>query len=386
MNASPEGEPRKIPRRQALQELGAFLLAPPFIKAAAPEFSTFYTSLLERRETRPNTPIEGDVVIVNRRPYLIRLNRRFPIRELGQYMYFSEMKERGNRMVFENPGTQIERIPEGVVRGDGYEPDPFTGRIHRPLPDGGRSISYFSGILTDNDSLYTTIFPERNTFADFRREMEKNDFTDMDSYDHTYGARYLGGPRAVEFKASDTLRNPNVNKQNVREFMETRILMNPLAQHVLVGHSQGAYNALQAAMMFPDAVDVLILFSGPLRGIEGSLENRIRALTFKVAVKLATGLNEDVSEHYFSQWSDKKYQKELDDFSAEFVASRKTLICAASSDDPIIAPSSATLKGAENIILPFGGVNPQTRHGASRRDAKTLERGRSAVGFNRVAA
>lgn len=388
---SQELEGNTLGRREFLGELGKFFLVSTTLTsitalvACQPQAVGEKTSVLTtpKKETKEIIIPWGDIVLVDNIPFLLRGGKRFTLPGgLEKYQYLTKMDKNGRRVV-NNPSFDPARIPLGEVSQKPAIIDPFTGQLKINKMFGGEMSVFFGGMLTDRGDIYIVLKPEDDMFLAINGEngLEKNGWTGLDNLHFTYGK--MQG--LAWYEAKDTLTNPKHNIQAATEFLRVLKEAFPLVQFNVFGHSLGAYLALEAAREHMDAINNLFLLSGPLRGINGTLDKRALAQVGKQASKAFLGVEEQVSDYFFNLWEDKQYQKEIDDFSQRFVATGRGLVCATSKEDKVVPSESAILEGATNIILAEGsGLNLLGGHGVPLSSWVLINEANSIIGKNLV--
>lgn len=340
-----------------------------------------------QKETKEDLSLMGDVVVVDNEPFLLRNGQRYLIPDLNLYRRLTKMEQKGKRKIHLNPNVDIQRFPIGVVPQTQAIIDPFTGQIKRNKPFGGEVNVYFAGMLTDARKIPLTtmdlINPTNEMFLEIKGEkgLGQKNWNLLDSLHFNYGKRGL-----ETHEAKDTIRDPRENIKEAIEFIKVLKEQFPLVQFNLFGHSLGAFLALHAAMEHMDAVNNLILISGPLRGIEGTLARRSEAQGLKLLIKTQWRTDEQVIDYLFDLWGNKAYQEKLDGFSTKFVSTNRGLFCAVAESDKIVPYKSALLKGAKNIVLTGEGLNPLASHGVGLSDQNVIKETINLIGENLAAA
>lgn len=335
-----------------------------------------------KKETKEEIPFMGDIVVIGSTPFLLREGKKYKIPDLNQYKKLTKMDQKGQRKVLVNPNIDFSRLPVSDVPQTPLIIDPFTGQIKKNKPFGGEINVYFAGMLTDARKIPDLINPTDEMFLEIKGKdgLEQKRWTLLDNLHFNYGKRGL-----ETYEAKDTIRDPRENIKAGVEFIKVLKEQFPLVQFNLFGHSLGAFLALQSAMEHMDAVNNLVLISGPLRGIQGNLDRRAEAEGLKLLIKAEWGTNEHVIDYLFDLWSSKSHQEKLDEFSTKFTSSGRGLFCVAAESDKIVPYQSALLNGAKNIVLTGGGLNPLASHGAGLSDQNVKKEIINMVGENLAA-
>jgi hypothetical protein len=232
------------------------------------------------------------------------------------------------------------QIPQGIGKLD-----PFTGDFKSP---GDEIVLFWSGFISDEGVPYSEIVPIDDTFVKFRQRLLPR-FHLRDSFFFTYGVDRIG-----RYSARDTARDPKINIANAINFFETIDKIFPGRTYHSVAHSLGSNFALAVAMKYPEKFKSLTLINGPVKGLRPTWGARLRAGLLTQPARPFIG-EEKVTGYLFDLWENKKYQKELAEFTTKF-SKNSRLLSIVSTDDPIVPRESSTLSGGKLVLLPASNV------------------------------
>lgn len=316
-------------------------------------------------------PQEGDVVVTSDSSYLIRNGKKYSIPDLSEYKRLTKFEQYG-RKIFTGQ-YDLSMFPPGVNPQKPLIFDPFTGLPETNKQKGGEINVYFPGFLTDDGDPWNPHIPTRDSFVGLRTYLEeKKKWGEKDSLHFTYGKDMLD-----RYNPKDTAKSLQENIQNALSFFEKLKEEYPLVQFNLIGNSLGALLALEVARKHGDAINNVILFNGPLKGINRNGIHSVAAGILRRALDVGFGIKEKVSEDLYNLWDNEEYKKGVDDFSRQFAASGKGIRSYRADDDPIVPMESSYLPGHTTTLLSessgFLGVelNPVKilkKHGRTHQD------------------
>lgn len=289
-------------------------------------------------------PQDGDVAVVGEEPFLLRNKKRYLIPDLRIYTRNTKLEWYGRKTLYLSQGSLQDR-PIGDVPRARRLFDKTTNVEKIINPFGQEILVFFPGFITDGGMPWETIRPASDTFVSLLVGLKPKGWGLADSFFFTYGKE-----RLIEYEAKHTARSPEENMQYAIDFIATLKEEFPLAQFNIICHSLGGLFGLAAAKKHFDAINNLILINSPIRGIEGTLFRKGLAGTGRKLLEPYVG-DEKVSDYLFDAWSNKKYQKELEEFVSFFTSIGRQIIVVVDESDPVVPAESSSLKGAKEIRL-----------------------------------
>lgn len=335
---------RGISRREFITGLAASLLVPSLAcrTPSAPQVEIIPTPTKEKE----NVPKEGDVVIDQHGMFnLLRNGSRYVLNsaEFTEYRRRTKFDKYKRRIFSFSPGV-LDSYPIGFVPQEKYVIDPFSGQLIPNKPLGGEINIYFSGFLSDGGMPYELLIPKQDAFTTLRKKLEQNGWSDNESLYFNYGKEKFD-----EYTPSDTAKNPEENIAYALKQIEQLKKEFPLVQFNLIANSLGCLFALEVAKKHADAINNIILFSGPVRGLRHEF-CRAQFITPMREVLRRLGIIEQVTDYLHNLWEDKAYQRELDEFVESFKKSGKNIRMYASDADSIVFSEESYLPGVTTVI------------------------------------
>lgn len=307
-------------------------------------------------EERQNIPLLRDVIRYGNTYYLIGRDRVYPMTPSGfeEYRYKSFFNERGRR-VFVNQGVELLDLPRGKLINEEVIYEDFTGAPKFTKNKGGVINVFIMGSFSDQGVLYD-ITPTIELFPAIRGEegLGALGWTDLDSFFFLYGKRGIDA-----FTPADTVKDPQEIFRDSDEFMDYLEETFPFCQINLFEHSWGVVIGQRMAQRYAHMINARVSIAGPTRGINKKgrawippgipIHREFAADIFRTFLRV-TGIDERMTTHLFSIWNDKGYQKELDEFPAQFRGAGKILLDLTSVDDLIVPVESTLLRGKVNEL------------------------------------
>ena len=376
---------RYVSRRRLLQAAAIPFITPLLLACQVP--STPIEKIIPSpTKEKENIPREGDIAAMNNAYYLIRNGMKYLLSNPQEYKRLTKFDKYSRRILPFSPGD-FDKYQSGKVSEEKYIIDLFTGQLKENRPLGGEINIYFPGFLTDGAMPYDLLIPRKDTFIAIRKNLEKNKWGEVESLFFTYGKS-----KFEEYGPKDTAIDPRENIKYALEFFKSLKESFPLVQFNLIGHSLGALFALEVARKYPDAVNNLILLSGPVRGFKYDFV-RAQEIEFVRQALMKLGIIEEVIDYLVALWKDKNYQKGLDDFVKSFTASGKKIQVYTSNADSIVFEEEAYLPGVTTIIDAGGrkgGLAAIPRifeeHSRTHHDPVVQEKINNMIGENLAAA
>lgn len=318
-----------------------------------------YRELFKWKE-REEKPSEGDVIIVDGRPYLFRRNVRFIIPDLGKYTHNSKLDKYGGR-IFNLPGEEYRRYP--IINPADYsnnldwlidlQPDlqdkaAIRRRIDNKIHYGGEMLVFFPGFMTDDGDVFDVAKPRQDTFTTLIRGLMPRGWGYEDCLFFNYGEKLW----VDSYDTKSTARSPEQNIKFARQFLQRLKEEFPLLRFNVVGHSLGAVLALAAVMEHHDAVNNLVLLNGPINGIEGDLTRRALVAGLKNSVfRVSDITDEQVTGFLFDLWDDKRHRENVENFMSYLRRIKRGATVMIDEGDMIVPPEAALSQNAEVIRL-----------------------------------
>lgn len=327
-----------------------------------------------------DTPQQGDILRVGREAFLLKNNKFYRIPDLEKYKRNTKLDEYGRR-IFDVGIDAIEKSRLLVPEREVVVKDPFTGSEKRNKPFGGELNVFFPGFMTDGGVPYDYIRHDQETFLFLRSILSKNGFDNKDSLFFTWGEK-----GKLSYPARNTTRPLEENEAHALDFFVTLKELFPLAQFNIFAHSLGTLMAFAVAKKHSDAINNLVFFDGPIRGLNpNDIRRRGEIQTLRWALKRFFDIEEEVTEELFRRFKDKNYQREADEFGVRFVAKKRGFINNFNENDGIVTPESAAIRGAKEYRIPrtekvISWRDYLPEHGRNLRTKEVLERVAQAIG------
>lgn len=342
MSLFERGMTRREFLRGASMAVGGAALLPLLSACEAPQEEKRPTP--RKPEGLEGIPKDGDVVIIREGAFLLRNGKRYLISNVEAYSRNTKLEQYGRKTLY-FPRNSLQEYPIGDISRARRLFDKTTNTEKIINPFGQEILVFFPGFITDGGMPWETIKPASDTFVSLLVGLKPKGWGLADSFFFTYGKE-----RLIEYEAKHTARSPEENMQYAIDFIATLKEGFPLAQFNIICHSLGGLFGLATAKKHFDAINNLILINSPIRGIEGNLFRRGLVGSGRKLLESYIG-EEKVSDYLFDAWSNKKYQKELEEFVLFFTSIGRQITVVVDESDPIVPVESSLVKGAKEIRL-----------------------------------
>lgn len=329
-------------------------LVPPLSLPSPPEFQwrsdqkEEHPPLIER----PNEPLLREAIRYGNTYYLVGKKKVFPMspRDFEEYRYKSMFDERGRR-VFVNKGVELLDLPRGKTRDKSPLIDLYTGDVKF----SSEVLNLFiPGSLTEGGIMHSPI-PLQSLHPAIQGGLSELGWTQFHTLYFTWGKKEL-----KEFSAADTVKDPEETSQNIFEYMDYLEENLPYTQLNTFEHSYGVVVGDEMAKRYPHMINTRVTVSGPSRGLDKigfviippfdiPIPRGIAAYIFSGFLR-AAGIDERMTARLFSNWNDKKYQRELDESAATFEGMGRAHLDLTSVDDLIVPVESTLRRGKVNEL------------------------------------
>lgn len=298
-------------------------------------------------DLREKSPIDGDIIALNNKHFLLVDNLAHEIQDFEKYKKLTKFQKYGGRTFQVGSVPSAYKVKSFTRQNEKGVVDIYTGDWKDPKFFGGEINVFFPGFMTDGGVLHDTINPSSETFYEIRKGLSKNNWELLDTFFFTYGDKGFD-----EYKSKNTALDPKENINKAFEFFNYLKKEFPLARFNLIGHSLGGLFAFEAARQSPNYINNLILIDSPVLGLKDDKSNIDKVDVFKRAIRPIIG-EEKVSDFLFERWN---YRKEIEDFIKLFLGSGKKLTDIYSDDDPIVPTESKILQGARLVSISVGSA------------------------------
>lgn len=309
---------------------------------------------------RKNSPEEGDIVVIDRKPYLLRNGVRYIIPPT--YMRNTKFEEYGRR-VFTSGGEEfrhhslVDPSATSTILESLLSLHPNVGErkhiremLTKKLRNGGEMLLFFPGFITDEGVPFDPILPRVDTFTTFIKGLAPRGWQFWDALFFNYGEELW----LDKYKIQNTTRDPKENIKHAKEFVGVLKAEVPLIQFNVIAHSLGCLFALAAAMEHPNIVNNLILINGPVRGLKKTPGRIAEVELLRTALKVKGIRDEKVTDYLFDLWNNKAYQKWVSDAVSFLRAIGKRVIVVIDESDGIVPQEAALIEEAELLRIRTG--------------------------------
>lgn len=322
---------------------------------------------------RGNSPTEGDIVVIDNNPFLLRNDNRIIVPPT--YIRNTKFEQYGGR-VFASGTDAFRKLPVRDPRATGnmldwlasLTPDSRQGemireKIAKKVTGGGEMLLFFSGFITDDGIPYDPIIPREDTFITFLAGQSTRGWEPWDAMHFNYGEKLW----IDRYPLANTTKDPNQNVGHAKQLVGDLKEELPLIKFNFIAHSLGGLFALHAAIAYPDMVNNLILINSPVKGFEKTAGQVLKVEAMRKALWAHGIFDEKVTNYLFALWQNKAYQKWVGDAVSFLRSIGKRVLVVIDEGDGVVSREAALVEEAELLTIKTGEkgglIPPLENHG-----------------------